>query len=1519
AGVSWSQVATGEFYDVEAQPGASSNTFYAAKSNTIQRSTDNGATWTQVQSVSGCNRIALAVSAADANTVVALCSSSSNNGFLGFYGSTNAGTSWTLRSSSPNLLGWSSTGNDTGGQGWYDLIVTLDPTNANIVYVGGVNTWKSTNGGTSWSLNTHWFTISGVPAVHADKHAFEWQNNTTLFQGNDGGVYKTTNGGTSWTDLSNGLVISQMYKLGVSQQNNAVIAGLQDNGTKLRNSSGTWSDEIGGDGMECAIDYSNANYMYGELYYGDIQRSSNAGNSWTNISDNIPGGTPSGGAWVTPFIISPVSPTTIYAGYTDVWKTTDRGNTWTQKSSNLTGGSSIRILAAAPSDANVLYAATTGTIYRTTNDGATWTTMTNPSGGGNNISYIIVHPTDPNTIYLTKSGYSAGNKVFKSTNGGSTWTNISGNLPNLPANCITYQTGAANDPIYVGMDIGVYYRNNNSSNWTAFSTGLPNVVVTELEIRNSTGKIRAATYGRGIWESDVEPENSENLTVTPANRNVGQAAGSTTFDVTSNLSWTTTALDNWLSVTPGSGSNNGTLTVNFTANTGSGPRVGTIRVTGGNLVRDVTVTQDGIQTCTTYTSIDVPKLISATGAPTIFSLMNIPNGQVISDINVVGLNITHTWIDDLVIKLKSPANTERTILNRPCNGEDNILINFDDEATNAYDSWPCPPTNNLFYKPFETLSVFDGQNSGGWWTLTVSDLFNGDGGSLEGWGLNVCTVPASITVTASGTNVSCNGGNNGSATATATGGSGSYTYAWSNGGNTQTINNLTAGTYTVTVSDGAISGTASVTITQPAAPLAVVVSGVNATSGNDGSATATPSGGTPAYTYFWSNGGTTQTINNLAPGAYTVTVSDANGCTTTGSVTIAPPPLTASASGTNVSCNGGNNGSATATATGGIGGYTYLWSNGGTTATISNLTAGTYTVTVTSGAQTATASVTITQPAAPLTVAVSGVNATSGNDGSATATPSGGTPAYTYFWSNGGTTQTINNLAPGAYTVTVSDANGCTTTGSVTISGGSPLAVIVNSTNVTCNGAADGTAGATASGGTGSYSFAWSNGATTAAITNLAPGTFTVTVTSGAQTATASVNISEPTALNLAVSKTNPTCNGGSDGTATANASGGTPPYNYLWSNGATTASITGLPVGTYTVTASDANGCTATGSVVLVPPSGMTVTFTIVKPTCFGGSNGSAKAKVTGGTGTKTYLWSTGATTIQISNLVAGTYTVTVTDAIGCTKVANAIITEPTQVSIAFTSTMPSCFGGNNGSLKATASGGTGTKTYLWNTGSTAQTITGLVAGTYTVTATDSKGCSSSSTVGLTEPAELLITGLNVVPSGSTYKVTVTAVGGTGTKKYRRSTGPGTFTAWQTNKVFSNVAAGNYTFQVQDTKLCTDEFVSNIPVTLLAPGNTGARPADAAENQSVATVFQLMPNPAQHFVQIVFEEKTPAEGTLEIADASGKILHRSTIGALLEANGRISLENVPTGVAFVTLRETGRSPLTQILIVQKF
>lgn len=501
AGVNWINVKVGNFKDVKFKPG-DNNTIYACGA-TLAHSSNAGSTWTNASLPSpnaALGRIAIAVTAADPNIVYALGGegAGANYGFGGFYKSTNSGATFTKVCSSPNILGWNTTGTDAGGQAWYDLAVAANPTNASEVICGGVNTWKSTNGGASFSLYTHWTGGGGKPYVHADCHAIEYLPGTpsTLYIGCDGGLWKTTNSGSTFAMSSGGLQIGQQYRLGVAQSNVLyTITGWQDNGCSLTNNTST-NYVLGGDGMEAAIDPTTTTVMYGEQYNGNIYKSTNSGSGFFNI---VGTGGPTGsvdedGDWVTPYVIDPSSHLKLYVGKSQVYGSTDGGSTFNAMST-MTGSNKVIALAVAPSNGNYIYAAKSSEVWLST-DGITFNQVTTPGGG---ITYLCVDPANEHRVWATCGGYSATSKVYYSSDAGTTWSNITGNLPNLPALCIAYGPGSS-DGLYVGTDIGVYYKDNTLSNWIFYSNGLPNVIVHELEFHTASNTLRAATYGRGLWE-----------------------------------------------------------------------------------------------------------------------------------------------------------------------------------------------------------------------------------------------------------------------------------------------------------------------------------------------------------------------------------------------------------------------------------------------------------------------------------------------------------------------------------------------------------------------------------------------------------------------------------------------------------------------------------------------------------------------------------------------------------------------------------------------------------------------------------------------------------------------------------------------------------------------------------------------------------------------------------------------------------------------------------------------------------
>jgi hypothetical protein len=477
---------------------------------------------------------------------------------------------------------------------------------------------------------------------------------------------------------------------------------------------------------------------------------------------------------------------------------------------------------------------------------------------------------------------------------------------------------------------------------------------------------------------------------------------------------------------------------------------------------------------------------------------------------------------------------------------------------------------------------------------------------------------------------------------------------------------------------------------------------------------------------------------------------------------------------------------------------------------------------------TTTASATITQPVATLAATTSHVNVLCfGNStGSIDLTVTGGTSPYTYVWSNTATIQDIAGLSAGTYTVTITDNNGCTTTASATIT--QPAAALAASrtfVNVLCFGNSTGSVDLTVIGGTSPYTYVWSNGATTQDISGLSGGTYNVIITdNNGCTTTATATITQPAAA-LAASRTfvNVLCFGNSTGSVDLTVTGGTSPYTYVWSNGATTQDISGLAAGTYNVTITDNNGCTTTASATITQPAAaLAATTSQVNVLCFGNSTGSIDLTVTGGTSPYTYVWSNAATTQDITGLSAGTYNATITDNNGCTTTASATITQPVATLAATTSHVNVlCFGNPTGSIDLKVTGGTSPYTYVWSNTATIQDITGLSAGTYTVTITDNNGCTTTASAIITQPTAVTINTINTntpICFGSTLNLASSASGGTGAKSFSW-TGPNSFISNLQNPSITGVttaASGVYSLTVIDANNCSATSTINVTVNPL-------------------------------------------------------------------------------------------------------
>ena len=522
AGTTWSNVLSGYFMDIEYHPTNSDITYassYDPGGNAqVFVSYNVGADWQQTTNLSGEIRIEIGVTPAAPDAVDILCSDAAQNGLNSLHYSTDQGGSWApyfFGGAGSNLLGWMGDASDADGQGNYDLAFAIDPDNYANIFVGGVNTWRTADGGNGWFISNMWIDAPdyasppGVEVVHADHHflAFHPLQSSTLFDCNDGGVYKSTDGGNTWTNLTDGLAVSQMYSISSSQTDaGLVVAGLQDNGS-IGLDQGSWTQITSGDGMMCHVDPTDANYIYTSYASGVLYRVDLAAQNVYTISQNLPGGQQSG-EWVTPFVIDPFDANVLYAGFESLYRSDDRGDSWSSLSTPLPG-TKMNYLTVSPADNGVIYAGYLNALARSTDGGNNWTDITDGLPVGSvYISSITADPGNADAALVTMSGYSAGDKVFLTTNGGASWSNVTGTgLPNLPANCSMV------DPVsgttFLGTDAGVYIYDGGTDSWVGDNSGLPNVVVTDLDIQFATGKIRAGTFGRGLWETDFNVEVSD--------------------------------------------------------------------------------------------------------------------------------------------------------------------------------------------------------------------------------------------------------------------------------------------------------------------------------------------------------------------------------------------------------------------------------------------------------------------------------------------------------------------------------------------------------------------------------------------------------------------------------------------------------------------------------------------------------------------------------------------------------------------------------------------------------------------------------------------------------------------------------------------------------------------------------------------------------------------------------------------------------------------------------------------------
>lgn len=514
-GNTWKLISSGGFYREMLSPTDNPDIVYTTTTSmvgngSIYRSTDFGESWEQVWNNADAVRIRLATTKANPAKVYALVTDKTveeNNkqyGLLGIYVSDDYGLTWTEKlGKSPNLLGWSTKGNDLGGQGYYDLAIAVDQADENTVVVGGVNTWKSTDGGENWESMSVWYRRNNMPYIHADQHDMIFDSrNGDFYIANDGGIYrsKDINDPDSWEDLSDGISISQFYKMSSAATKDVfIIAGAQDNGTHIFKDS-KWLNVGGGDGMDCEIHPQNPLIVYYSTYYGSINATYDGFKSQNQIMHS--GITSESAAWCAPIYLDIVNPNIVYAGFQNVWKSNDQGNSWS-KFGDIPSAktNTISYITSAPSDNRYVYAAASSLLQKRIGNSDWESIYTAPTV----ITSISVDKQEPEKIWISLSGFDPNSKVYLITPTSN--INMSAGLPNVPINDLLLLED--NKTLFAATDIGVFIKEDTNKAWRLFNEGMPSLLCNDLEYHKETGILRVATFGRGIWETKLMDCNIE--------------------------------------------------------------------------------------------------------------------------------------------------------------------------------------------------------------------------------------------------------------------------------------------------------------------------------------------------------------------------------------------------------------------------------------------------------------------------------------------------------------------------------------------------------------------------------------------------------------------------------------------------------------------------------------------------------------------------------------------------------------------------------------------------------------------------------------------------------------------------------------------------------------------------------------------------------------------------------------------------------------------------------------------------
>lgn len=1073
-GLTWNNKQVGNFRNIMYKFGTPSSLFAVSKTAFFY-SNDSGETWTQANGLNDSTSTRLCFDITEANPEMVYVSiAGAGNEYFGVYQSTDGGVNFTLRDSSDGIF-------DGSTQAWYDMAIAVSDTDPNILTHGVLNVWRSTNGGVTWNRINQWNSPWQASYTHADIHFLDWHNGV-LYCGSDGGIYRSVNNGNNFTDLTQGIQIGQYYEISGAQSNpNRIVGGLQDNGGYVWDGS-EWKVYYGADGMDNAVNESNTNQIFGMIQYGTLRVSNDGGQSSNSL------GRPEEGDWVTPIQFDNQN-NRVVAGYTEVYA--NSGGNWTQLS-NQGFPDLLKNIELYQSNTDILYVSTSYKIYRSDDGGINFIEVTNNLQNllaGNRITSIEVDPNNDQRVWVTAGGWTNNHKVMQSNDGGQTWSNISGNneLPNITANVIKYDASSSNNAMYLGLDIGIYYTNDDLGIWIPFNTNLPNTIVNDIEINEQANLIRVGTYGRGVWESDTYPDDmtDEDAGVVHIQQPTGAICGG--------------------NIEPK------VFVQNYGAND---LHYFVLKYQIDNNQPDSMIWQGNLASFDSI-MLSLPS-INSTGTHTFKAWTEFPNELNDPNNDNDTLQTSYSTVSGeqmLTVQIVQDCKGSETTWNLT-DGSSNIIVTggpYDDgnegylNTTEVCVDYGC---YDFLIEDFGGDGLTGSQNGtyqctidGNYWILdangdTLIQMSNPAFGASETSNFCINEAIPVADFEADHTDfcrdqpinfTDLSSGYPDSWTWTFTGGSPSS----SNASNPQVIYD-TPGVYevilTVSNSSGSDTKTESTYITIGNPPnILLNTYNVSCHSFCDGAIQANVSGGTSNYTYEWSNNSLTDSIANLCPDNYSLYLTDAEGCQDIAHTLISEPAeLTINEDTTQAEC-GQSNGSASLTINGGTMPYSEDW--GGEDP--NNLAAGNYSYTVEdANGCLLGGSVLIENINMPeVTMTTNNVICNGDNSGNASISVSGGSTPYTIDW--GGIDE--NNLPYGQYTVTVTDAVGCEIITDFWIY--QPIALSMTPTVLHESFGNDGEIQMAVNGGVFPYSFSWDNGATTKDISGLAAGFYTLTVT----------------------------------------------------------------------------------------------------------------------------------------------------------------------------------------------------------------------------------------------------------------------------------------------------------------------------------------------------------------------------------------------------------------------------------------